>query len=459
MSRSRIYVLLLGILLVAAPRPLSAGERAQDAPCFAQTGFCVADPAVGEFFEAHGAQDVLGYPISRLFWLRGERVQLFQRVAVRHLPGGGAETLGLLDEGLVSLKRLNGSLLPQSDEELIARAPRLDQPDYPQRAEAFLRNEVPDVFEGQAVGFQGAYGAAAAGSPDGILAALQVFGWPTSSPRRDPANPDLVYQRFERAIFQFDGTRGSTQPLLLGDYLKSIITGDGLPTELEDDARQSSLLHQYHPGAVDGFQRPWEMAGSNFRDAFRRDLGPGPRVLMPEGFGGGDWPSSSDESLQAGPYGNGYAVSIAEFGAAERGASAATSNQQHLSDFSVVVDARLEEDGSAGYALYLRQQPDGDRFALVVDAERRLACFYDRQEGYSRLLWDWTPIPALRETTEVNRLTVLAAGQRFAAWINGAPIFDLEADGPSSGTLWLAAVTWDRPSRAIFSGLHVTAPG
>lgn len=448
------------ILLLAAPRSLVAGERAQEALCFQQTGFCIGEPVIREFFETHGAQDVLGYPISRTFSLRGELVQLFQRVGVRLTREAHAETLALLDEELVPLRRLNGSPLPQPDDELVGRAPGPGLPDYQQRAEAFVRGEVSDFFEGQPVGFLGTYLAAGRGSADGVFTALRVFGWPTSRPARDSANPDLVYQRFERAIFQFNGASGATQPLLLGDYLKSIITGEGLLADLEADAQQSPLLRQYHFAAADGLQRPWEAPGSHLSDAFRRDLGPAARVLMSDRFESAGWPrTSGGDGIETGPYGNGYAISIREFGSAERGASAAASNQQQLGDFIVVVDARLAESGSAGYALYLRQQPDGDRFALMVDAERRLACFYDRQGGHSRLLWDWTPVPALRETTEVNRLTVLAVGQRFVAWANGWQIFDLEADGPSSGSLWLAAITWGNPSRTIFSGLRVTAPG
>ena len=95
-------------------------------------------PYILELFKAHGGVEVFGYPISRRFLLRGEWVQLFQRVGVRLLADGRAEVLPLLDE--LPLRRLNGSELPEPDPALTSRWPRPDEPGFARRAEALLQD-------------------------------------------------------------------------------------------------------------------------------------------------------------------------------------------------------------------------------------------------------------------------------------------------------------------------------
>jgi hypothetical protein len=435
-------------------RAASADSGVPD--CFEETGFCIRDSAIAELFQAHGGLKVFGYPISRRFRLRGEWVQLFQRVAVRLLADGRAEALPLLDE--LPLSRLNGSELPGPDPALASRRPRPDQPGFEQRADALLREEVPEIFEGRPVGFLRTFLAAAGSDP--APAALSIYGWPSSRPAADPANGDLVYQRFERAILQYSAATGQSQALLLGDYAKSAITGQGSPADLEAEASGNALLHQYNPAAPDGLQRPWELPDSDLMNAFRGDKVAGVQPLFPPGLGRqAGWPAAgSAEGAEIDPSGEEYAVGVGDAGTSERAAAAAASNLWPLRDFVVVVDARLEASGSGGYALYLRHKSEDERFTLVVDAGRRLASFYRRVGGETTMLWDWTPVASLRDASEANRLMVRVVGQRFAVWINGQAVFDLEASGPENGSLWLAAVTWDRPARAIFSNLLVTAP-
>ena len=447
---------MLVLTLLAAANRRAASADSPGPTCFEQTGFCIRDPAIAELFQAHGGLQVFGYPVSRRFRLRGAWVQLFQRVGVRLLADGRVEVLPLLDD--LPLSRLNGSELPQPDPALASRQPRPYEPGFERRADAFLREEVPDVFEGRPVGFLRTFLAAAGG--DSAPAALTVYGWPSSRPAADPANGDLIYQRFEQAIFQYSAATGQSQALLLGDYAKSAITGQGSPADLEAGMQGSALLRQYNPAAPDGLQRPWELPDSDLANAFRGDGAPSLHPLFPPGFGGeAGWPSGGGvDGAEIYPTEGEYVVGVGEPGTPERAASAAASNLRSLRDFVVVVDVRPEGSDSAGYALYLRRQSEDERFALVVDAGRRLASFYRRSGGGTTVLWDWTPVTALRGAGEPNRLMVRVAGQRFAVWINGEPLFDLEASGPERGSLWLAAVTWDRPARAIFSNLLVTAP-
>ena len=74
------------------------------------------------------------------------------------------------------------------------------------------------------------------------LLALEVWGAPTSKPAYDPANRNFIYQRFQRGIMHYDKACGCTQGLLLADYLKALLTGEGLPADLATQAASSPLL-------------------------------------------------------------------------------------------------------------------------------------------------------------------------------------------------------------------------
>lgn len=452
---------LLVLLALAGPfHGLASGAAAQEARCFPETDFCIRDARILDFFQRHGRELVFGYPVSRLFQLRGETVQLFQRVGVRIGQDGQVSVLNLLDDDLLPLTRIGGLTLPSVDPGLVIEPPPAGSPDYERRLGELLASLIPDTYQDLPVGFGRAY-LAAAGSADGPpSAALAVYGWPTSGPRAAPENPSIIFQRFERAVFQYNAASGETQALLLGDYAKTVLTGRGLPAELEADLADSPLLRQYNPAAPDGLHRPWELPGSNLSDAFRGESMPPTAPLFPPGFGQGTgWPTGSALlDAAVGVDGGDYQVSVEQAGSLDRAASAAVSNLRPIGDFVLAVDVQVNTPGRNGYALYLRQQEDGDRIALVIDADRRLATCYQRIDGRTSVLWDWSPVPALRDSTSPSRLTVRATGSRLVVWINGALLFDLATDAPRRGTLWLGALTWDQPTTVTFSNLRVVGP-
>ena len=68
------------------------------------------------------------------------------------------------------------------------------------------------------------------GNPDLLPGVnLELAGAVTSPPVTDPNNPNFIYQRFQRVILHYDATSGVTQPVLLADYFKAILTGENLP--------------------------------------------------------------------------------------------------------------------------------------------------------------------------------------------------------------------------------------
>jgi hypothetical protein len=223
------FFLILGLLLSTTGTALAQA----DPRVFPDTGFSIVDDAIWTFFNLHGGTSTFGEPISREFTLLGQSVQVFQNAALQVQPDGSVQALQLTDPGLVPYVHLNGLTVPGPDPALAFVAPTPDQPNYSARLQVFLQNTIPDTWNGQPAQFWSTY--SAAGGSD-------VWGVPTSAPAADPNNPHFVYQRFQNGILLYDSTAGTTQALPLGEYLKSILTGQNLPSDLASEAASSPLL-------------------------------------------------------------------------------------------------------------------------------------------------------------------------------------------------------------------------
>lgn len=274
----------------AAVAVVAAGLK--DPWYFEQTGFKVANERFWDYFNKRGGVGTFGYPISKEFLLFGFRVQVFQRALMQLNPDGSVATMNLLDEGLMPYTRINSSTFPAPEGGMAEAAPKLAEDGYLDKMLAWSKEKSPNQWNDMQVSFwktfndtvhyEDAY-------PDkkvdpGIMPAinLEMWGAPTSAPVFDPNNKNFVYMRFQRGIMHYDKTNGTTQGLLLGDYLKSIITGVGLPPDLEEQARGSKFYRQYNPTAANGLSRPNELPGSDMRGAFGRDG----LVVLDPGHGG-----------------------------------------------------------------------------------------------------------------------------------------------------------------------------
>ena len=280
-----LVALLLGSSTPATPptgRP--AGSATRDARYFSQTGYRVSLDAFWDFFQKRGGVRTFGYPVSWEFPMMGFQVQFFQRAIMQLMPDGSVAVMNLLDEGLMPYSHINFSSFPVPDLELIQSAPSPSDPNYGGEVMAFLRANVPDQWNGLPVNFLQAFMATVryedafpqgGGDPALVpLLSLELLGLPTSKPAYDPANHNFVYQRFQRGILHYDATTGATQGLLLADYLKSIMTGEGLPPDLDQEARGSRFYRQYDRTQPDYLSRPGELPGTNLSGAFD----PGPTV-------------------------------------------------------------------------------------------------------------------------------------------------------------------------------------
>ncbi len=260
------------------PRPPS-GNAPRDERYFPQTGFRVDHDRFWQYFNLRGGVKNFGYPTSRTFTLMGFTTQLFQRHAMQLGPDG-PRLMNLLDPGLMPYTQINTSTFPGFDEGLAREAPAVGSPNYDTRIVDFIRQHAPDAFNGTPVAFFSTFvnqiGLATAfpsggGNPSLIgLLNLELSGSVTSRPFVDPRNGGFIYQRFQRVIFHYDASCGCTQPILLGDWFKSIITGVGLPPDLAAQAQGSPFYMQYNNNSPNGLNRPLALPNTDVRFAFEQ---------------------------------------------------------------------------------------------------------------------------------------------------------------------------------------------
>ena len=274
-AASRVSLEILGLLLalwVGLPVHLVLAEEPG-------AGFPMADRLLRDYYQKRGGVRTFGYPISREFTLQGFRVQMFQRGVLQRLPDGSIATMNLLDEGLMPYTSFNFSVVPAPRRELKESAPSVADPDYARKAIDFVRANAPDEWQGLPVNFFRTFSSTVRyedafpqGGADPALVPLlnlELWGLPTSSPEYDPNNRGFVYQRFQRGIMHYDAATGETQGLLLGDYLKAIMTGRDLPRDLEAQAEGSPFYRQYEIGSDRGPLRPTELPATDLAQAFQ----------------------------------------------------------------------------------------------------------------------------------------------------------------------------------------------
>ncbi len=269
----------------ASPAAPSAPPVPHDARYFAETGFRVEDDAIWDYFQARGGIETFGYPVSRTFAFLGCQVQAFQRQVAQVCTPDQVQLLNLLDPEIFPYTRVNGSTFPAPEEALKAATPKVGDPDYAGRILGFVRATAPDEWNGQLVNFGNTFFSTVspeqAGTDDpGILGllALEVWGAPISQPIADPANPNFIYQRFQRGIMHYDASTGTTQGILLADYLKSLLLGPALaptygaslPPDLAAQAQGSRFFGQFCPGAAGWLCRANDLPGTDLTFAFER---------------------------------------------------------------------------------------------------------------------------------------------------------------------------------------------
>lgn len=282
LRRAVHIVLLLGLLLSLSFSPIAAQPSyADDGRYFPETGFRVRNAAFLDFFDRRGGLRTFGYPVSNECTLYGFRVQFFQRAIMQLRQDGSVATLNFLDAGLMPYVQINRSVFPAADPTLLAKVPAPGSPGYGAAILAYVKATAPDSWQSLPVNFYRTFSNTVTAKdvfPNGegnpaLLPGfdLELWGVPTSAPAFDPGNHNFVYQRFQRGIMHYDRTTGTTQGLLLADYLKAIIIGSGLPSDLDSQARNSPLYGQYDPTKQGWIARPSDLPNSDLTNAFESE--------------------------------------------------------------------------------------------------------------------------------------------------------------------------------------------
>jgi beta propeller repeat protein len=257
------------------PNPIAP----RDARYFSPTGFRIDDDQIWEYFQIRGRVKNFGYPTSRTFTFLGFTTQFFQRHIVQVGPEG-PRLMNLLDPELMPYTTINTSTFPAYDHNLASQAPPVGSPDYDRAIIDFIRQYAVDEYAGRPVRFFQMFASQVdlatafprgGGNADLLPGVnLELAGAVTSPPVSDPNNPSFVYQRFQRVILHYDAASGSTQPILLADYFKAILTGENLPPDLAEQASSSRFFMQYNPAVPLGLNRPEQVPGTDMLFAFER---------------------------------------------------------------------------------------------------------------------------------------------------------------------------------------------
>ncbi|HVB97689.1 MAG TPA: hypothetical protein VNG11_08145 [Chloroflexota bacterium] len=258
----------------------AAGTRFQatDARFFPQTGFRIDNDQFWDYFQHRGGIDTFGYPISRTFTFLGKPTQFFQRRVIEIEPNGTVGQLNILGSEILPFTSFNFATIPATDAALIASAPAVGSANYDTAVIAFIQQHVPNSFNGLPVNFLNTFQntvslstafPAGGGNPSLLFGFdLEMWGLPLSAPAADPHNSNFVFQRFQRGIMHFDNATRTTQGLLLGDYFKSIITGNNLPADLAREAAGSPFFRQYNNSEPNGLNNPGALPNTNMTNAF-----------------------------------------------------------------------------------------------------------------------------------------------------------------------------------------------
>jgi hypothetical protein len=236
----------------------NAPAMVHDDRYFSQTGFRIDNDEIWNFFQQYGAVETFGYPTSRMMTFLGCPVQMFQRQIIQVCQGQGAALINMLDPEIFPYTTVNGSTFPSPDTTLKNNTPQVGSPTYATDIATFVQQNVPNTFSGQSVNFQQHFNA---------TGGLTIWGAPISQPAPDPANPNFIYQRFQRGIMHYIGGIG-TESILLADYFKAILMGQNVPADLQSQSQESKYYAQYCPGQAQWLCRPNDLPATDLTFAF-----------------------------------------------------------------------------------------------------------------------------------------------------------------------------------------------
>src|SRR5579883_2035503 len=278
-----LVMMVTSVTPVLAATNQSVAADSSDPRYFSQTGYRIDNDKFWDYFQHRGGINTFGYPVSRTFTFLGKTTQFFQRRVIEIEPDGSVGQLNILGSDLLPYTSFNFATIPAVNQALITSAPAVGSPNYGTAVLGFIQQHVPNSFNGVPVNyfstFQNTVSLSTAfpngGGNQGLLQGfdLEMWGLPLSAPSADPHNSNFVYQRFQRGIMMYDNSCKCTQGVLLGDYFKSIITGNNLPADLATQAAASPFFKQYNNANPNGLNNPDALPNTNMKDAFVTEVG------------------------------------------------------------------------------------------------------------------------------------------------------------------------------------------
>jgi hypothetical protein len=95
-----------------------------------------------------------------------------------------------------------------------------------------------------------------------------MWGLPTAPPANDPADPNVVYVRFQLGIMRYSQVDGQTQSVPVGSWFKRVLLGNDVPGDMLLDVAGSQYYAQFAPDLPLGVARPSELPGTSLTQAF-----------------------------------------------------------------------------------------------------------------------------------------------------------------------------------------------
>jgi hypothetical protein len=170
---------------------------------------------------------------------------------------------------------------------------------------------------------------------------------------------------------------------------------------------------------------------------------------------GDEWEISTSENAEYRVLGGVYSIQVSQ-----ENWIAWNSIGQYLDDFEVEFEVTLTEGDSYNDAgLLFRFQDRDNYYELDINGEGSLAVGKQIDGEWYQIL-DWETFPAIQPLGAVNRVRLIAEGDRFTVIVNDDPVAEFRDDTHTSGDIAPVVTAYDDPpARATFDNIRIWALG
>jgi hypothetical protein len=129
--------------------------------------------------------------------------------------------------------------------------------------------------------------------------------------------------------------------------------------------------------------------------------------------------------------------------------------------FSLIVDARVVEQGAGrgGYSIIFRDDGEGNYYRYQTDARSGAGQLVRILDGGRAELTEWIESENIDKSGGVNRTVIRCEGDDIRVFVNGQRLISVKDDTSANGQIVLSVTTWGDPMTVYFDNLLVAAPG